>query len=71
MHPAGIQGRLYPLRPVLCPSDPGPVRNGPTVYLFPQYDGAPEVVTIVESPTYDWAKALVEKYRPQESADAP
>jgi len=50
---------------------PGRVRNGPTVYLFPQYDGAPEVVTIVESPTYDWAKALVEKYRPQESADAP
>ncbi len=50
---------------------PGRVRNGPTVYLFPQYDGAPEVVTIVESPAYDWAKALMEQYRPQESADAP
>lgn len=47
---------------------PGRVRNGPTVYLFPQYEGAPEVVTIVESPTYEWAKALVEKYRPQDGA---
>lgn len=50
---------------------PGRVRNGPTVYLFPQYDGAPEVVTIVESPAYDWAKALMEQYRPQQIPDAP
>lgn len=50
---------------------PGRVRNGPTVYLFPQYDGAPEVVTIVESPTYDWAKALAEKYRPKAETTAP
>lgn len=43
---------------------PGRIRGGPTVYLFPTYDGAPEVITIVESPTYDWAVGLAKKYRP-------
>lgn len=43
---------------------PGRIRSGPTVYLFPVYEGAPEVITIVESPPYDWARELAEKYRP-------
>ena len=43
---------------------PGHIRSGPTVYLFPQYDGAPPVITIVESPANDWAEELIEKYRP-------
>lgn len=43
---------------------PGRIRSGPTIYLFPDYEGAPAAITIVESPTYDWAKGLVEKYKP-------
>mgnify|MGYP000862978345 FL=1 len=43
---------------------PGRIRSGPTIFLFPQYEGAPEVITIVESPTEEWARGLVEKYRP-------
>lgn len=43
---------------------PGRIRSGPTIYLFPAYEGAPPVITIVESPAEDWARELVEKYRP-------
>ncbi|MEA5058996.1 MAG: hypothetical protein VB049_03020 [Candidatus Pelethousia sp.] len=44
---------------------PGRIRSGPTIYLFPEYEGAPGVITVVESPTYEWTEELVKRYRPQ------
>ena len=42
----------------------GRLRSGPTIYLFPQYAGAPAVITVVESPATAWAEELAEKYKP-------
>lgn len=40
-------------------------RNGPCIYLFPD-DGSMDgmTFTVIESPNEDWAKTLVEKFRP-------
>lgn len=41
------------------------MRNGPTLYLFPESteDGL-DVVSIIESPTEDWVKRLLDTYAP-------
>lgn len=56
----------YALFYVQVPS--GRIRNGPTIYLFPEYPEAPGVVTVVESPPDEWAEKLMEKYRPKSPA---
>lgn len=45
---------------------PDRARSGPRVYLFPDdgsMDGTPFV--LIEAPEADWARALIEQYRPE------
>lgn len=41
---------------------PGSVRQGPTLYLFPEGEDDIDIISVVETPEYSWIRKLLEKY---------
>ncbi len=41
------------------------MRSGPTIYMFPTgTENGIEAITVIEAPTYEWVRELLQKYQP-------
>ncbi len=42
--------------------NPGTVRSGPTLYMFPVGESSVDIISVVETPEYSWIRELLAKY---------